>query len=151
MEKLRAIYGQGPLHLIAVVASFAIATYAFLEIADTSHPINFAIWFVGAIVAHDMIAFPLYSALGAIAGAGLQRPDLTPGLFSINFVRIPALLSAFVFIVWFPIILGLSETEVVESTGLGTSPFLGRWLLLTGVLFLASGTLYAVKLRRVRT
>ncbi len=148
MAKLRTGYGAGPLHLIAVIASFAVATYAFLEIADTAHPVNFLVWFVGAIVVHDMLAFPLYSILGVIAGAGLQRPDLTPGLFSINFVRIPALLSGFVFIVWFPVILGFSEPEIVESTGLGTDPFLGRWLLLTGVLFLGSGVLYAVKLRR---
>jgi hypothetical protein len=151
MERFRSSYGQGPLHLIAVVASFAIATYAFLEIAAGSAPVNFAIWFIAAIVVHDMIAFPLYSMLGVIAGAGLQRPDLTPGVFGINYVRIPALLSAFVFIVWFPVILGFSEDEVVESTGLGTDPFLGRWLLLTGVLFLISGLLYALKLRRVRT
>ncbi len=108
-----------------MIASFAIATYAFFEIAAGSAPVNFAIWFIAAIVVHDMIAFPLYSVLGVIAGAGLQRPDLTPGLFSINFVRIPALLSGFVFIVWFPVILGFSEPEVMESTGLGTDPFLG--------------------------
>lgn len=149
MGKLRSSYGAGPLHLIAVIASFAIVMYAVLEIAGTSHPVNFAFWFIAAIVVHDMIAFPLYSALGAIAGVGLQRPELTPGLFSINFVRIPALMSAFVFIVWFPVILGFSEPEVIESTGLGTGPFLGRWLLLTGILFLGSGVLYAVKLRRV--
>ena len=151
MARFRSSYGAGPLHLIAVIASLAIVMYAVLEIAGTAHPVNFALWFIAAIVVHDMIAFPLYSALGVIAGAGLQRPDLTPGIFSINFVRIPALLSAFVFIVWFRVILGFSEPEVIESTGLGTDPFLGRWLLLTGVMFLISGLLYAVKLRRVRT
>lgn len=150
MNRFREGYGEGPLHMIAVIASFGIATYAFFEIAAGSSPINFAIWFIGAIIAHDMLAFPLYSAFGAIAGAGLGRPDLTPGIFSVNFVRIPALLSAFIFIVWFPIILGFSEPEVIESTGLGTDPFLGRWLLLTGVMFLVSGVLYAVKLRQLR-
>ncbi len=150
MEKFRSTYGEGPLHLIAVIASFGIATYAFFEIAAGSAPINFAIWFIGAIVAHDMLAFPIYSAFGLIAGAGLQRPDLTPGIFAINFVRIPALLSGFVFIVWFPVILGFSEPEVIESTGLDTSPFLGRWLLLTGVMFLISGVVYAIRLRQAR-
>ena len=125
--------------------------YAVLEIAGTAHPVNFALWFDR----RDRRA--RHDRLSALFGARRDRrsrapaADLTPGIFSINFVRIPALLSAFVFIVWFPVILGFSEPEVIESTGLGTDPFLGRWLLLTGVMFLISGLLYAVKLRRVRT
>jgi len=151
MEKFRSTYGKGPLHLIAVIASFAIATYAFFEIAAGSAPVNFAIWFIAAIVAHDMLAFPLYSVLGVIAGKTIgPRPAAPAGLTAINFVRVPALLSGFAFIVWFPIILGFSEPEVIESTGLDTGPFLGRWLLLTGVLFLASGLLYALQLRKLR-
>jgi len=148
MALFRSRYGEGPLHLLAAIASFAIATYAFLEIADGTAPLNFAIWFVAAIVLHDMLAFPFYSILGMIVGETLRDPPAAPARPSaLNFVRVPALLSAFFFIVWFPVILGFSDTEVVESTGLDTDPFLERWLLLTGAMFAISAVLYAVKLR----
>ena len=42
--------------------------YAFVEIAGQPAPVSFAIWFAGAIVAHDLVAFPLYSLLDLIAG-----------------------------------------------------------------------------------
>jgi len=152
MGRLHSQYGEGPLHLLAVIASFAIATYAFFEIAAGTAPINFAIWFVAAIVVHDMLAFPLYSVLGVIAGEAIgPRPATSAGPTALNYVRVPALLSGFAFIVWFPLILGLGEAEFVESTGLDTDPYLGRWLLLSGVLFAGSALVYAVKLRRART
>ena len=53
-----------------MIVSFAIAGYAFLEIADHPGVVSFAIFFAGAIVAHDLIAFPIYSALNRIAGGG---------------------------------------------------------------------------------
>jgi hypothetical protein len=148
MAAFRSRYGERPLHLLAAIASFAIAGYAILEIAETSAPISFAIWFVGAIVVHDMIAFPFYSVLGVIVGGGLYEPPASPA--GINYLRVPALLSIFLFIVWFPVILGFSEPEIVESTGLGTEPFLGRWLLLTGAMFAISAVIYAFRLRRRR-
>ncbi|MDQ3729087.1 MAG: hypothetical protein M3355_05810 [Actinomycetota bacterium] len=149
---LRSHYGEGPLHLMAVLASFAIATYAFLEIAGGTAPLNFAIWFAAAIIAHDLLAFPLYSLLGLVAGRALADRDATstrpPAL---NYLRVPALLSGFAFIVWFPLILGFGEAEFIETTGLDTDPYLGRWLLLSGVLFAASALVYAVRIRRART
>ena len=152
MALFRSRYGEGPLHLLAAIASFAIATYAFLEIADGTAPLNFAIWFVAAIVLHDMLAFPFYSILGVIVGETLRDPPAAPARPSaLNYVRVPALLSGFAFIVWFPLILGFGEDEFVESTGLDTDPYLGRWLLLSGVLFAASALVYAVQIRRART
>lgn len=142
---LRDRYGAGPLHLIAVIASFAIAGYAFVEIANHPSLISFAIFFAGAIVAHDMIAFPIYSTLNRIAGdasaaAGFSGP-------SINYVRVPALLSAFAFVVWFPLILGLSSHTYEADTGHAEPDYLARWLLLTAALFLISGLVAAIKRR----
>lgn len=150
--RFRDEYGDGPLHLLAVIASFAIATYAFLEIAGGREPLNFAVWFVFAIVAHDLIAFPLYSALGLLAGRVLrERSEPKTGPGALNYVRVPALMSALVLVVWFPLILGFGEAEFVETTGLDTDPYLGRWLALTGVLFGVSAVLYALRLRRERS
>ncbi len=141
----RRRYGDGPLHLIAVVISFAIVAYALIEIAPRSGAVSFAIFFAGAIIAHDLIAFPIYSLLDAIAGraggvAGIGRA-------AINYLRIPALLSGLALIVWFPLILGLSNGLYLADTGHARPAYLERWLLLTAALFAISGIAYAVRRR----
>jgi hypothetical protein len=149
---LRSEYGEGPLHLLAAIASLAIAAYAFLEIAGGTSALNFALWFAGAVLVHDLLAFPLYTLLGLIAGRAARtiataesaRPS------AINFIRVPAVLAGFAFVVWFPLILGLSSAEYEESTGLTTDPFLERWLLLTAALFALSALVYALRIRRAR-
>lgn len=143
----RARYGNGPLHLLAVVASFAVATYAFLEIAERPSPLGFALWFAGAIIAHDLIAFPLYSLLGLIAGRVALRAGAGARTGAINWVRVPALLSALAFVVWFPLILGLSSEAYGAASGRSTDPYLDRWLLLTAALFVGSGVLWAIRAR----
>jgi hypothetical protein len=145
---LRDRYGAGPLHLIAVLASLAFAGYAIVEIAERPSPFSFAIWFGLAIVAHDLLAFPLYSLFGTLAGRALL-PRGEAGRAALNHIRVPALLSAFAFVVWLPLILGLVDDRFPGATGLSTEPYLGRWLLLTGVLFAASGLLLAIRLRRL--
>lgn len=144
MEALRSRYGDGPLHVLAVTATFAIVAYAFLEVVDRPGALSFAVWFGGAVVAHDLIAYPLYSLFGLVAG----RAQGTRVAAAVNYVRVPAVLSGFAFIAWFPFILGLSGDEYEGASGLSTDPFLGRWLLLTAALFAGSGVLCAVNLRR---
>lgn len=144
---MRERYGEGPLHLISVIASFAIATYAFLELANQPGPLSFALWFGGAIVAHDLIAFPLYSALGLLAGraAGIAEER---GARALNYVRVPAVLSGLLLVVWFPFILGLSESTYEAASGLDGERFLGQWLLISAALFALSGVIWAVRSRR---
>jgi hypothetical protein len=147
MSRLRERYGDGPLHLIAVVVSFAIAAYAFLEVAQRPAPLSFAIFFVGAIIVHDLIAFPIYSLLDLVAGRAGAAIGLGPT--AINYVRVPALLSGFALLVWFPLILGLDESLYTADTGHPLPPYLDRWLLLTAALFAISGVVYALR-RRAR-
>jgi hypothetical protein len=142
----RRSYGAGPLHLIAVIASLALAGYAFLEIADRPAPLNFALWFALAIVAHDLLAFPLYSLLDAIAGRALPRVG-GGGRIALNHLRVPALLSGLALVVWFPLILDLDGAQFEAATGLSADPYFGRWLLLTAVLFAGSGLVMALRLR----
>ncbi len=142
---LRERYGAGPLHLIAVIVSFAIAGYAFLEIADHPGVVSFAIFFAGAIIAHDLLAFPIYSTLNRIAGGGMEVAGFAGP--SINYLRVPALLSAFAFVVWFPLILGLSSHTYGADTGHPEPDYLGRWLLLTAALFGISGLVLAFRRR----
>jgi hypothetical protein len=144
-------YGSNPLHLLVTIASFAIAGLVFVQIFDATGPWNFVLWFVGAVIAHDLVAFPLYALVDRVAqratGGALSRPAVVP---AINYLRVPAILSGLLFVVWFPFILGLSHDAYMATSGRSTDVFLPRWLAITGGLFAASALLYAVRLRRAR-
>jgi len=154
MQRLREDYGASPLHLLAVVASFAIATYGFLAIVERPDALNTLIWFGAAIVAHDLIAFPVYSVLGLIAGGTFRMPPRGPDdrirVMSLNHLRVPAILSALALITWFPLVLALSADRYHDKTAMTETTFLGRWLLLTGALFAISGVALAVRVRLAR-
>lgn len=138
--RLQHAYGAGPLHLISTLAALALAAYAFGRIFDGAQPWNVVLWFAGAIVVHDLIAFPLYTALNRIALGRRMR--------AVNHVRVPALLAALAFLVYFPLILGLGRYE--RATTLSGDVYLTRWLALCGALFAASGLIYALRARRRR-
>ena len=74
-----------------------------------------------------------------------QRPA-APG--ALNYIRIPAAFSLLLLLVWFPLILGLSSASYQRASGLSTSPYLWRWLAVTGAAFLISAVCYALRLRR---
>ena len=137
---LRRTYGAGPLHLLSHAAALALAAYAFTRIFAGGQPWNVVLWFAGAVLLHDAIAFPLYTALNRLALGRRTR--------SINHVRVPALLSGFAFVVFFPLILGLGGGRYERATALSQDVYLGRWLLLCGAMFAASALLYAVRARR---
>ena len=142
---VRNRYGAGPLHLITAIAGFAIAAYALTQVLGQSGALSFVIYFAGAIVIHDLVAFPLYSGLTRVAGEAGSAADVPAA--AANYVRVPALLSAFAFVVWFPLILGLDTERYEADVGHPPPDYLGRWLLLTAVLFLGSGCVYAIRLR----
>ncbi|MDQ3849826.1 MAG: hypothetical protein M3296_04320 [Actinomycetota bacterium] len=139
MSRRRASLG-GPLQVLSTLASLALAAYAFTRIFAGTQPANVVMWFVGAIVLHDLIAFPLYTALDRLALGRRVR--------AVNHVRVPALFSGLTFIVFFPLILGLSDGRYERATALPADVYLGRWLLLCGALFAASALLYALRARR---
>jgi hypothetical protein len=132
-------YGAGPLHLLINIAALAVAAYAFTRIFAGTQPWNVVLWFAGAVVLHDLIAFPLYT--------GLNRLALGRRMRSVNYVRVPALLSGISFMVFFPLILGLGDGRYERSTTLSADVYLGRWLLLCGTLFAASALIYALRVR----
>ena len=90
MARFRRRYGASPLHLVAFLASFAVTGLAVKGWLDEpAISIRYIlIWFVGAIIAHDLLLLPLYSALldraRAVAsrrsrgGAGLRRRHRRP-------------------------------------------------------------------------
>lgn len=147
-------YGADPLHLLALLACFALAGYAASRVVVAGIWAGFLVWFVGAAIVHDLVLFPLYSLADVAARSrrwrrwrhrprpGVRWPPMT------NYLRVPGGLSGLLLIVWFPLILGGSSRTYRAATTLDTSPYLGRWLLVTGVLFAGSAVAYAVRLRR---
>lgn len=150
MTAFRRAYGAQPLHLLALLASFALAGVAALRVAQDPLRLRYAVWFVGAIVLHDLLLFPLYALLDRSAGALLHRRPRAdrsdPG--AVNWVRVPALLSGLLLLVFAPSILQRSEPAFARASGLTQDPYLERWLAVTAALFLASAVLYAVRGRR---
>jgi hypothetical protein len=67
---------------------------------------------------------------------------------TVNYLRVPALLSSFLLLMSFPVILRKSEGPYGAASGLDQSPYLARWLLLTGIAFGVSALLLAVRSRR---
>jgi Kef-type K+ transport system membrane component KefB len=140
----RRLYGSGPLHLLALVASFALAAAALSHFLDTGAPVNIAVWFVGAVVLHDLVLWPLYAVLDRVAADAGRRAHVPP----VNYIRVPAFLSALALLVYFPLILRVSVPVYEKATGQDPGVYLGRWLWITGALFAGSALLYAVALRR---
>ena len=144
MTRWRRLYGDSPLQLAALAASFALAGYAASKLISGGHAINVLAWFVVAIIGHDFVLFPLYSGLDRLAGNAAPRASSG----AINFVRAPAMFSGLLLLVYFPSILGLNASNYRAATSLNGDVYLARWLLITAALFVGSGLLCAVTVRR---
>ena len=149
MRRIARWYGANPLHLLALLACFALAGYAAAQLVP-SRPLGVAVWFIGAVIGHDLVLMPLYSiADWSVLAAVRHRAPNQPDVPWINYLRVPAGLSALLLLVWFPLILRLT-THYQKSTALSPDPFLWHWLAVTGALFLVSAVAYAVRLRAAR-
>jgi hypothetical protein len=152
VSRLRRWYGAPLRHLLALLASFALAGYAVHAVAAAGQWRGFVIWFGAAIVVHDLLLFPVYSFADRVLRQFLRRrqasavPAAPPVL---NYLRVPAAFSLLLLLVWFPLILGLSSDRYRRASGLSTGPYLWRWLAVTGTAFAASAVWYAVSRRRL--
>jgi hypothetical protein len=149
MARFLRWYGSGPLHLLVLIASFALTGYAMVRLSAL-RPLEVAIWFVGAAVLHDLILLPLYSLADLPALTVLRhRPADGPALPWINYLRVPSFLSGLLLLVWFPLVFRLAA-PYPGDTALSDSVYLGRWLAVSGVLYAVSATAFAIGLRRRR-
>ncbi|WP_055490766.1 hypothetical protein [Streptomyces sp. TP-A0356] len=141
-------YGSGPLHLLALICSFALTGYAMVRLFAL-RPLDVAVWFVGAAILHDVILLPLYSLADLSAHSVVRhRIGRLPTVPWINYLRVPTFLSGVLLLVWFPLILDLA-VPYEGDTRLPEGVYLGRWLAVTAILFGASALAFAVRLRRV--
>jgi hypothetical protein len=152
MRRFRDHYGAGPIHLLAVLVSFAIAAYALSRALDlTGNPDRIVVWLGGSIVAHDLILFPLYALLGVLVAGAILRGGHRSRLriAALNHLRVPALLSGLLLLVWFPLVAGKGERSFMRVSGLSKDVYFERWLLITAVLFAGSALLFALRVRRL--
>ncbi|MFY9931079.1 MAG: hypothetical protein WAK82_24075 [Streptosporangiaceae bacterium] len=147
MKRLLRWYGASPLHLLVLLACFGLAGYAAARLVS-SHPVAVIVWFLGAVIGHDLLLMPLYSLAdrSALAAVRHREPQL-PATPWINYVRVPAALSGLLLLVWFPLILRL-QSPYHASTTLSADPYVWHWLAVTGALFGLSAVAFALRLRR---
>ncbi|HYZ54030.1 MAG TPA: hypothetical protein VE733_11120 [Streptosporangiaceae bacterium] len=146
MSRLLRWYGANPLHLLALLACFALAGYAAVQFVG-SRPLAVAVWFLGAVIGHDLLLMPLYAlADRSVMTAIRHRTPALPATGWINYLRVPAALSGLLLLVWSPLIFRLSAAYQASTT-LSPNPYVWHWLAVTGALFLLSAGAFALRLR----
>jgi hypothetical protein len=113
--------------------------------------VAFLLWFAGAVIGHDLVLFWLYAAVRRgleKVGTGDGRAGRSPRV--VNHLTVPAFVSGLLFLVWFPLILGLSAPAYESRVGLPLEPslYIGRWLLVSAALFSGSALVYVARMRR---
>lgn len=144
------------MHLLLMLAGFALLGYVIITAGPSTlwkpegswwH--SMAVWFVAAFVVHDLLLFPIYALADRLLGSSTRRRFRSrrgSTVPVINYLRVPALGSGLLFLIFFPGIVRQGATLYHEDTGLTQEPFLGRWLMLTAIMFLSSAVAYAIRL-----
>jgi len=155
VTRIGRFYGAQPLHLLATIASFAIvAAGAAGWFQAGSDPRAILLWALGSVVAFEWILMPLAWLLDRIAlGSRSEDRSGRPRLGPRNraYVRVPALLSALLLIVFAPLIFRADTPDFEATTGIAPPDYLARWLLATAAMFVISAFAYALSLRRARS
>jgi hypothetical protein len=109
-----------------------------------------AIWFLGALLAHDLVLLPAYTVLNAALSRILRtRREGRQTTLVLNCIRVPALASGLLLLIFLPSISKQRPGIVMSATGLNQDPYLGRWLLLSAAFFVTSGVVYALRRRQL--
>ena len=153
MRAFRAVYGSHPLHLLTLIAGFALFGYAVATVGVWAlwNPRTWwqsiVVWFAAAVILHDLLLFPLYALADRFLtlSHGIAAP--VPVL---NHLRVPLLGAALTFAVFSPGILRQGAPAFNAATGQTQEPVLGRWLLLVAAMFALSAAVYAVRSGRSR-
>jgi len=131
------------LHIAVIVVGLALGAYVAFRVATNSDQwLRIGIWFAAAIIVHDLVAFPVYATADRVlvgASSGLHRIGL------LNHLRVPALGSALLLVVFLPQIIGQGDGSFTSASGLSPGPYLARWLVVTAVLFAISAVAYGTR------
>ena len=145
-------YGASPLHLVAHLVGFAIVAFALDRIVSGGDVKELLVWYLGFVIAHDLIFVPAYTGLDRAFRATIARVPVRTrtDLPVINHVRAPAVISALLLIIYFPLIARRNEGWYFEVSGHHVTYELGHWLLITAALFLSSALVYAARVAHAR-
>lgn len=149
----RWVYGSHPLHLLTLIAGFALFGYVMVTIGPQAlwNPRTWwqsiVVWFAAAIIAHDLALFPIYALVDRMLLLSWRIPMPVRVL---NYIRVPTMASALTLVVFLPGIIEQGALTYQAATGQTQEPFLGRWLLLTAALFATSAVAYAIRLALAR-
>ncbi|MBW0014568.1 hypothetical protein [Mycobacterium sp.] len=158
VTRFRAVYGSHPLHLLTTLSGFALLGYlvATFKPATLWSPGSWwqsiAVWLAGAVIAHDLLLFPLYALADRIllARTGRRASANERNFSARNHIRVPALGAALTLLIFLPGIIEQGASTFYAATGQTQQPFLGRWLLLSAVMFAVSALVYATRLAVAR-
>ena len=125
----------GPGRILAYLFGFALAGYAAWRLVPPN-PIGVVAWFAAVIVAHDLVLLPLYGSTHHGMLAVFRRRGWLRWFVHL---RVPAMMSGIMLLVFFPLILD-------------SSVHAQRWILLSIGLFAVSGLWLVCRLayQRVR-
>jgi len=143
--RFRAVYGARLWHLLVLFGAFALTGWVALRLAGEPAAPRMAVWFVGAVVAHDLVLFPIYASVDRVLLGATRRAPLP-----LNHIRVPALAAGLLFLVFLPGILRQGRPTYLAATGQDQQPYLWRWLGISCALFVISGLWYAARVVRRR-
>lgn len=160
--RLRSHYGASGMHLLLMLGSFALAAYVIsvLGPANLWDPKvwwqSILVWFLGAVIAHDLILFPIYALGDRVLSGSLRtvrdrRGEVRPRVSALNHIRVPILATGLLFLLFFPGIISQGAGSYLAATGQTQDPFLERWLLLSAAIFAVSAVVYVVRRRFTQT
>lgn len=157
LARFRSVYGSHPLHLLTLIAGFALFFAVIMTVTPAAlwNPKpwwqSIAVWFAAAVVLHDLVLFPVYSLVDRVLVVAQRirtgaHPKPVP---VINFIRVPALGAGLTLLVFLPGIIEQGGPTYTAATGQTQEPFLIRWLWLAAAMFVLSAVLYAIRLAGV--
>ncbi|WP_242907998.1 hypothetical protein [Actinomadura terrae] len=151
LTAIKSFYGAAPLHLLALTVCFALAGHAAVRTFSAPHWPWIFVWFAGAVIGHDLVAFPLYAladrSLVRFLRALRRSPAMTPPLVpAVNHIRLPALGTGLTLLLFFPMIIQRGRATYTAASGRTQQDYLGHWLLVTAILFATSAAIYALRL-----
>ncbi|SFE04494.1 hypothetical protein SAMN04487819_10719 [Actinopolyspora alba] len=148
LRRFSRAYGAAPHQPLLVLGAFALTAYVVVLLVPDSSFTRMLVWFLAAVVLHDLVLFPVYAGADRLLRAGARRGRTAVGW--VNHVRVPVLGSALLLLVFLPGIIRQGEFTYYAATGQTQQPFLGRWLLLTAAMFALSALWYLVRVMRSR-
>jgi hypothetical protein len=120
---------------LAHLVLLPLCAWALVEVFSVSSAkasVGIATWLVAAIVVHDFVILPAYSA----ADRAIRRN---------NYIRIPGAISLLLLVVFWGTIGERGERTYTGVSGRTYDGYAARWLLVTAGLFAASALLYLVR------